>query len=100
MTDVMFVDPGIENFLAVSIVIGDGPSNTPHGCCSLKVLLPVGQVSKLCFDRGMKRRFLQWSFATEVVEIVFMQPHAVKFPSDPARQFPVLRSFSIRFHGV
>ena len=91
----MLVDPRVKKYSS-PILIKYHPTYAPHRSRSFKVLLP-GFIAAERFGHCADKYaiFIDLCFAAEVIKVIFVQTHAVKFKSHAALQFGVFRHRSL-----
>src|SRR5512139_540608 len=90
-------------------MIQDYPSDAPHGSAGLEVLFPAIDTAELLLHLFRKPAGpVHTAVPFEVLEIEFMQPHAVELPSEPSFElgifrcacFPVFQHLRERLSGL
>src|SRR2546428_9445198 len=86
-------DPMIRQLSVRRVLVTDGPTNAPHLADADKVSLPNIVTAERLFGgfakAGPSGRIAGAAAALQVVEIIFVQHHAVVFETQPPSQFRV-----------
>lgn len=85
MGDVMFVDPEIDEPVGACILVQNDPADAAHGAGGPEILFPGFDAPKTCCDcLGGLAVLAEAALVAEVFKVIFMKPHTVEFPAQPA----------------